>query len=92
MRAIRAWKYSFTFFLVLTVVNPCTFIAQSGTSSALSGEVTDPSGDAVPRAAITLTDTNTRATRISDSAAEPSTCGSRNAYQKSHELSPRSTA
>jgi Carboxypeptidase regulatory-like domain len=54
---------------MLTVVNPCLLLAQSGTSSALSGEVTDPSGAAVPRATITIIDTNTRATRISETDA-----------------------
>jgi hypothetical protein len=44
-------------------------LAQSGTSSALSGEVTDPSGAAVPRATIKIIETNTRATRISETDA-----------------------
>ena len=53
MRAIRAWSYSFSFLWMLTVVNPCLIQAQSGTSSALSGGVTDPSGAAVPNATVT---------------------------------------
>jgi hypothetical protein len=44
-------------------------LAQSGTSSAVSGGVTDPSGAAVTRATITITDSNTRATRISETDA-----------------------
>jgi hypothetical protein len=44
-------------------------IAQSGTSSALSGEVTDPSGAAIPRAVVTMIDTNTRTTRVSETDA-----------------------
>ncbi len=43
--------------------------AQSGTSSALSGEVTDPSGAAIARATVTITDTNTKATRAGETDA-----------------------
>lgn len=39
--------------------------AQSGTSSALSGEVTDSTGAALPRATVTATDVDTKATRAS---------------------------
>ncbi len=66
MRAVRAWKYSLAFLCVLTTVNSCLVLAQSGTSSALSGEVMDPSGAAVARATVTLTDTNTRASRAGE--------------------------
>ena len=69
MRAVRAWVLSFTFLWILTMVNPCLILAQSGTSSALSGAVTDPSGAAVPRASVTITETNTRATRIGETDA-----------------------
>ena len=69
MRAIRARKYSFSLLWVLTVANPCLILAQSGTSSALSGEVTDPNGAAIPHATVTLRDTNTRATRKSETDA-----------------------
>ena len=44
-------------------------LAQSETSSALSGVVTDPSGAAVSHAAVTITETNTRATRIGETDA-----------------------
>ena len=66
MRALRAWKYRFSIWLMLTMVNSCLMFAQSGTSSALSGEVTDSSGASVPRATITITDTDTKATRIGE--------------------------
>jgi hypothetical protein len=66
VRAIRAWKCNLSFLWMLTVVNSCLIQAQSGTSSALSGEVTDQSGAAVPRATVTITDANTRATRIGE--------------------------
>jgi hypothetical protein len=52
-----------TLFCVLTGVNANVSAAQSGTSSALTGEVTDPSGAAVPRVTVTVTDTDTKATR-----------------------------
>ena len=69
MHAVRAWRYSLTLLCLLTAVNSCTILAQSGTSGALSGEVTDPSGAAVPGARVTMTDTNTRATREMESDA-----------------------
>ena len=70
MRAIRAWRYSFRFLWMLTVVNPCLILAQSGTSSALSGVVLDPNDAAVPRALVTIDDTNTQATRTGETDAE----------------------
>ena len=54
---------SLILFLALTGVNSAALLAQSGTSSALGGEVTDPSGAAVPRAMVTLTETDTKASR-----------------------------
>lgn len=63
MPTIRAWRYNFILLMALTVVNPCLLQAQSGTSSALSGEVTDVSGAAVSNATVTATDMNTKATR-----------------------------
>jgi hypothetical protein len=63
MHALRAWKYNLILLSGLTMVNPCLLHAQSETSSALSGEVTDSSGAAVPRANVTATDVNTKATR-----------------------------
>src|SRR5580700_3246736 len=63
MRALRAWKYNFILLWALTIVNSGLLQAQSGTSSALSGEVTDASGAAVPNATVTVTDVNTKATR-----------------------------
>jgi hypothetical protein len=43
--------------------------AQSGTSSALSGEVADPSGAALPHASITVTDADTKAVRSGETDA-----------------------
>jgi hypothetical protein len=60
---------SLILFLVLTGVNSIGLRAQSGTSSALSGEVTDPGGAAIPRATVTMTDTNTKVTRVSETDA-----------------------
>ncbi|WP_260706764.1 TonB-dependent receptor [Edaphobacter flagellatus] len=69
MQRIRAWKYSLILLFELTIVNACVLLAQSGTSSALTGEIVDSSGAAISSAIITLIDTNTRATRISESDA-----------------------
>ena len=63
MLAIRGWKYNLIFVLVLTIVNPGLLHAQSGTSSAISGTVTDASGAVVAEASITATETNTKAAR-----------------------------
>ena len=63
MHALQAWKYGFILFAVLTAVTPCLLQAQSGTSSAISGTVTDSSGAVVPGAAVTATEANTRGTR-----------------------------
>ena len=52
-------------FSVFTAVLPSVSAAQSGTSGALTGEVTDPSGAVVARATVTMTDTDTKATRAS---------------------------
>ncbi len=47
----------------ICIVLCCKLCAQSGTSSALAGMVTDASGAAVPSAAVTATDADTKATR-----------------------------
>jgi hypothetical protein len=51
------------------MVNLRILRGQSGTSSALSGQVADPSGAAVPHAFVTATDMNTRAMRTGESDA-----------------------
>ncbi|HTW78578.1 MAG TPA: carboxypeptidase-like regulatory domain-containing protein, partial [Terracidiphilus sp.] len=63
MYSIRAWKYTLILLAILTTVNPCLLHAQSGTSSAISGTVTDASGALVSNAVVTATETNTKATR-----------------------------
>jgi hypothetical protein len=59
-----------TVFLVLTMVNSGTLWAQSGTSCALTGTVSDKSGALVPNAQVQATDVNTGATRAARSTAE----------------------
>jgi Carboxypeptidase regulatory-like domain len=56
-------------FLALIMVNSIDLRAQSGISSALSGEVTDPGEAAVLGAIVTVTDTSTKATRVSKTDA-----------------------
>ena len=65
MRALRAWKHTFILLWALSIVNSSFLQAQSGTSSALSGEVTDPGGAAVPNATVTAIDVDTKAARTS---------------------------
>jgi Carboxypeptidase regulatory-like domain len=68
MCAIRAWN-NFILLLILTIVNPHSVLAQSGTSSALAGEVIDSTGAALPGAIVTATDVNTKATRTGETDA-----------------------
>ncbi|MGC1462112.1 MAG: TonB-dependent receptor [Terracidiphilus sp.] len=51
------------YFLFLTTTNLPVLLGQSGTSSAISGTVLDASGAALPDAAITATEVDTRAAR-----------------------------
>jgi hypothetical protein len=69
MSALRARNCSLILVLTLTMVNLRILRGQSGTSSALSGQVADPSGAAVPHAFVTATDMNTRAMRTGESDA-----------------------
>ena len=64
MLAIRRSKYNLILVLALTVVNPYLLHAQSETSSAISGTLTDASGAVVVDASITATETNTKAVRV----------------------------
>ncbi|MGA8159615.1 MAG: TonB-dependent receptor [Acidobacteriaceae bacterium] len=69
MRALRARNPGLILALILTIVNSAPLWAQSGTSSALSGEVTDPSGAALPHASVTATETDTKAIRTGETDA-----------------------
>jgi hypothetical protein len=64
---LRIWR-----FLPLIVVSLCCLCrlsAQSGTSSALSGSVTDKSGAAIAGAAVTATEVDTKAVRVGSTDA-----------------------
>jgi hypothetical protein len=63
MTIIHALRQGFIYFTLLTLVNCAILLGQSGTSSAISGTITDSSGAVVPNAAVTATDVNTRAIR-----------------------------
>jgi hypothetical protein len=69
MHALRAWKCVFVLLVAFTLLSSCLLQAQSGTSSAVSGQVVDPSGAAVPNAMVTATDVNTKATRTGETDA-----------------------
>src|SRR5271168_3097195 len=54
--------------LICFLTLPCAH-AQSGTSSALAGTVTDNSGALIPHATVTATDANTKAVRTGETDA-----------------------
>ncbi len=56
-------RYSSIFFLILIMINSTLLRGQSGTSSAISGTVEDPTGAALANAAITANEVNTKAVR-----------------------------
>jgi hypothetical protein len=57
-------------FLLLTMVNSNYSLAQSGTSSALTGTITDKSGALIPSAQVKAIEVNTGAVRIVQSNAD----------------------
>ncbi len=59
----RTSRYALAFSLFLTLVNCGVLAAQSGTSSAIAGTVTDTSGAVVLGASVTATEIDTKATR-----------------------------
>jgi hypothetical protein len=63
MARIRAVRDFLVYFLMLTSVNMCPLFAQSGTSGAISGTVTDSSNAVISNASVTATEVNTKATR-----------------------------
>ena len=65
MRYVRFPVVSLAFAAILAFVSASSTHAQSGTSSALAGTVTDSSGAVVANATITATETDTRAARTS---------------------------
>ena len=70
MMSIRRAVYFFLCFPMLTMVNQRVLPAQSGTSGAISGTVDDSTGAALPNAAVTATNVNTRASRAGESNAD----------------------
>ena len=56
-------RHYYRYFLLLTIINSQLLVAQSGTSCAISGTVADASGAALPNAAVTATNVDTKATR-----------------------------
>jgi hypothetical protein len=70
MIVFRPASSFFVCFLLLTIVNPDLCPAQSGTSSAISGVVTDQTGAALPNAAVTAINVDTRASRAGHTDAD----------------------
>ncbi len=66
----RTTSSIFVLFLLLTVANSDFSPAQSGTSSAIAGLVTDLTGAALPHAAVTTTEVGTRAIRAGQTDAD----------------------
>ncbi|MGD0890101.1 MAG: carboxypeptidase-like regulatory domain-containing protein [Terracidiphilus sp.] len=63
MRFDRTSRNCFAFLLLLTIVNLKSGVAQSGTSSAITGTVLDATGSVLPGASIIATEVETRAVR-----------------------------
>ena len=63
MVSTRATSYISIYFLMLTTVNLELSLAQSGTSSAISGTVADPTGAALINASVTATNVDTKFSR-----------------------------
>ena len=61
---------SLVLLMMLTVVNLLDLPAQSGTSSAFTGTISDPSGAMVPNAQVKAAEVNTGAMRITQSNSE----------------------
>jgi hypothetical protein len=57
-------------FLLLTIVNSNPLKAQSGTTGAISGTVADSTGAALPHAAVTATNVDTKAARAGQTNAD----------------------
>src|ERR1017187_1209401 len=57
-------------FLLLTMVKPNYLLAQSGTSSAMTGTITDKSGAVIPSAQVKAIEVNTGAVRIIQSNSD----------------------
>ena len=57
-------------FVLLTMVKPNSLLAQSGTSSAVTGTITDKSGAVIPSAQVKAIEVNTGAVRIVQSNAD----------------------
>ena len=70
MTNTRTVRLSLLIFLLLTVINVAFLPAQSGTSCAISGTVTDTTGATVSGAEVTATDLNTKAVRAGKTSAE----------------------
>ncbi len=63
MKHTRIIEYFSLCLLLLTIVNPVPFKAQSGTSSAISGMVSDSTGAELPNAGVTVINVDTKAVR-----------------------------
>ena len=70
MQCSRILRQALLILLPLTVINVHTLVAQSGTSSAISGTVMDATGAVIANASIVATDVDTKAARTGKSNGE----------------------
>ena len=70
MKHKRIIRHYFFCFLLLTIVNSLPLNAQSGTSSAISGTVTDSTGAEIPNAWVTAINVDTKAARAGQTNAD----------------------
>ncbi len=70
MHCSRRLRHTTLILLVLTMINVRASVAQSGTSSAISGNVTDATGAAIATASVVATEADTKAVRAGKSNGE----------------------
>src|SRR5580658_4231580 len=63
MKHIDRLRHNSIFFLLLTMINAGSLTAQSGTSSAISGTVVDPTGAPLAHASVVATEADTKVAR-----------------------------
>jgi hypothetical protein len=72
MRRIGIFSSRHLCVALMCVALPLALLGQGTTTASISGQVTDPSGAAIPGATVTITNTGTNATRVATTGANGS--------------------